>query len=306
MKVAIRLALILAIGMPVVCNSQEAKPKGDGKPSSATHGPQSNPDATKRFPFALKSLHAPTSNPEPASDVADRRAKEFTDRWTIRLTAIIALAAVLQFWGIIGQIFVYKKQARIMGAQLGAAQVAANAARDGVAVAKSSAIAVNRAYVGFDGGIIVPSFDAPTGVVNGFRILISVKNGGETPTRKVAGSGTLQPLPIEPDQGFDYSLQSWKFWPEISPKEVRHFDAPLFFPSAWQRFTNHSFPYYFWGWVEYYDVFDSSDRHRTEFCFKLNISGTLENRRYSISLTPIGPHNATDKDCIYEAQTHWP
>lgn len=63
-----------------------------------------------------------------------------------------------------------------------------------------------------------------------------------------------------------------------------------------QQGTEHI---YIWGWVDYDDIFDGTERHRTEFCFELMIVGNpAANNPANISTRTYRAHNGTDTECF--------
>ena len=58
-----------------------------------------------------------------------------------------------------------------------------------------------------------------------------------------------------------------------------------------------------WGWFEYNDVFTSSDRHRTEFCYLLGIDGNPNDSDCHITRHIYGGHNGADDECQHQPKT---
>jgi hypothetical protein len=55
---------------------------------------------------------------------------------------------------------------------------------------------------------------------------------------------------------------------------------------------------YFWGWIEYDDVFIKSKRHRSEFCQLLSTSGTVPDKPgFSIASQTHSEFSGSDEDC---------
>lgn len=50
-----------------------------------------------------------------------------------------------------------------------------------------------------------------------------------------------------------------------------------------------------WGWAEYDDIFENSARHRTEFCYQMNVTGNLAQTHVSFSM--YKRFNAVDEEC---------
>jgi hypothetical protein len=63
---------------------------------------------------------------------------------------------------------------------------------------------------------------------------------------------------------------------------------------------------FIWGWADYNDVFPSTPRHRTEFCYEITVgqdpsTGPIEQ---SISASQYGRHNAADEECQRRPKTY--
>lgn len=54
-----------------------------------------------------------------------------------------------------------------------------------------------------------------------------------------------------------------------------------------------------WGWAEYDDVFEGSPRHRTEFCYQMNVTGSLSQSHIAFSL--YKRFNGMDAECERQA-----
>lgn len=53
-----------------------------------------------------------------------------------------------------------------------------------------------------------------------------------------------------------------------------------------------------WGWAEYDDVFDNTRRHRTEFCYEMNVTGSSTSSH--IGFSQYRRFNGVDEDCERE------
>jgi hypothetical protein len=56
-----------------------------------------------------------------------------------------------------------------------------------------------------------------------------------------------------------------------------------------------------WGWAEYEDVFEGSPRHRTEFCYQMNVTGSLSQSHIAFSM--YKRFNGMDAECERHAAT---
>lgn len=58
---------------------------------------------------------------------------------------------------------------------------------------------------------------------------------------------------------------------------------------------------YYWGWADYNDVLTGTDRHRTEFCFEIDVrTDPMKGPSAIIGFRPTTKHNGADEDCLYK------
>ena len=62
--------------------------------------------------------------------------------------------------------------------------------------------------------------------------------------------------------------------------------------------------WYFWGWIEYDDIFEGTFRHRTEFCFNIERIRFPETGEVAMGLRPYPRFNAMDGDCLRSFDHH--
>jgi hypothetical protein len=139
------LLLVFAIGGHAWGAPKPDKKTGDS--DRAAQNTQPDKRGTQESPLVVtaRSIH---SDEETAEEARQEAEQKHFNRWTIGLTLAIAICAFLQFCAIVGQIFVYKGQSKMMasGLRLGlrnarAAQKSAEAAQESADAAKISALA---------------------------------------------------------------------------------------------------------------------------------------------------------------------
>jgi hypothetical protein len=258
-----------------------------GKKQTAPENSPQNTDQDKRgtedSPLTVKLLNTGKSEPEAAQEA--QRIKEQTTRerwatnWSIGLTAALVFAAFLQFSGLIGQIFVYRKQAGIMQKALGATTKAADAARDGADAAKQAArvseaalTRLERPYL-FIANIeldIVPLAHLTPFQVNGepvveiLRIDVSLINHGKTAALVQRMSGCLrifEQLPAIPE--YDPARGGLLVIPPEQMGPRQPFSVEIT-EDEHRRWQSNEVSLFFIGYVIYDDYFDM--QHTTGFC----------------------------------------
>ena len=146
-------------------------------------------------PIIVEVKTPPKTEAEIAESTRTQREQEKTNRRTVILTAVIALAALLQFGGLVGQIRVYRKQAKIMSDALAVAVQQASTAEQAAAAAQKNADALmngDRAWISVLPANWVPELrpvweqgDSPEKMENPFHHAFPaiIKNVGKTPAR---------------------------------------------------------------------------------------------------------------------------
>jgi hypothetical protein len=133
------LVIFLFIGLTHCEISTAQNPHGD----SGAYSTQSDKRGTPDAPLVVNA-HAIKSDAEAAEEKRENAEHEATDRWIIRLTLAIVVCAGLQFFGILGQIYVYRQQTRLMLAGLRVGHQNAQAALIGAKAAQGNAAAAQR------------------------------------------------------------------------------------------------------------------------------------------------------------------
>jgi hypothetical protein len=136
---------------------------------------------------------------------------------------------------------------------------------------------------------------ADRSLVDNWRINIILANGGNTPTKNLLCGinwGVFdQPLPD--DFEFPDKPHSEPTIGLIGPNAVlysEYVDIPT--PLIDSHVANGHKHVYIWGWVDYNDIFDSTSRHRTEYCIKVTKRGSL------LGFEPRGKFNGADEECL--------
>jgi hypothetical protein len=132
------------------------------------------------------------------------------------------------------------------------------------------------------------------GPVHTYSISVVLKNMGQTPTRNlvlnISGSGFTGEMP----EDFNFPDSTETKTGLIGPGGTL-VTPEVDFPAAELERTEENFKRYVWGWVEYEDVFfDSTPRHRTEFCFEVRSTRDPHTREIYIGFPMHNRFNAAD------------
>jgi hypothetical protein len=124
-----------------------------------------------------------------------------------------------------------------------------------------------------------------------------LRNGGQTPATNVVINVTCQKFAKELPADFEFPDSPVFGFGLIGPDSEMH--TPLIRISAAElQSIDADTEWYFWGWVEYDDIFSGTIRHRTEFCFRFERSRLPVTGEFWIGFNPYPRFNAADADCL--------
>jgi hypothetical protein len=303
------VAIWALVGLPFIYWPESPQQRWQ-YPSTSQQSSNTEPKGTSEAPIFVQVISGLKSAEERAQEAEDREEKKSADAWLVRWTASLFFATIglILATGVLGY-FAFR-QMRDMKASILAAERSAKAASDQVSLTRQAMIHTQRAFV-FVKEIADSAVTANLGVrlsgpaterTIGWRISIRWENSGETPTKHmltyVSGKTFDELLPE--DFSFD-DIPGQKSTPTVlGPKAgIAMGDAiiPLEIMTKIHAGTTH---FYVWGWADYDDVFDGTDRHRTEFCYKIEFIG-------GGALFPVGArmtyrlhdkHNGAEDECM--------
>jgi hypothetical protein len=182
---------------------------------------------------------------------------------------------------------------------------AVEAAEDSTRLVGSALIATQRAYVTFrEFRVNVTRLSAIEDIQNA-TVQPVWENGGTTPTRNgrchVSWRYFEGGIPVDLELAdFDESgnrvVTADKYLPlSIGPRGFASSPVILIEGSTIRSVRENRGEVLVWGWAEYDDVFDGSPRHRTEFCYELNVTGSLSQSHIAFSL--YKRFNGMDAEC---------
>jgi hypothetical protein len=276
-----------------------------GQPERAKEQPTPQPP-----PVIVNVTPAPKTEAERAEEAEDRRRKAETDTKLADYTGELAfftkaLFVATSVLGIatIGLLIAAFFQSRDTQVSIAAAQKAAN-------IAERSLVEIQRA-------LVVPvKFQCDVLLrgerIVGYLVTAILENTGTTVAKRFTGTANIVmwdgPLP----EDFKYPDRT-----VVAPATAYvgpHVVAPYPIAIAIQDLIdimNKKKRGFFYGWVEYDDVFSSTMRRRTEFCTEIEINGNPLIRHEKGSSGPLaigvhGKYNAIDDDCFYKPGQHPP
>jgi hypothetical protein len=108
--------------------------------------------------------------------------------------------------------------------------------------------------------------------------------------------------PSAGDLPFDFAYPDYgkKERISIGPNAIMHSMAFDVTPEDLQSIKDRKAKMYVWGWIEYNDIFDDTERHRSEFCFEVVVIGNPIYQAGGFRYRKHGPFNGIDAECRYQ------
>jgi hypothetical protein len=318
-SIVIALALLAAFASDSWAQSQNptTSPSETTKPQQAkppTNDKAAQPDQKKADapPVIVNVLPTPKTDHEAEEERQERKEKAELDRRLVALTgdlafftaglfaataALVLATAALAYYAF--------KQSRDMKASIKISEGAATTARDQVKLSREALISTERAFVFAQNVESFWTADKATETIIKWTFFVVWKNSGKTPTRKMASNINswigvdAGPLPVD----FDFPDYGGAQRNMIGPATIMHGDRVDISVDQLQKIRAGTAHAYLWGWAEYSDVFAGTDRHRSEFCFEIIVTGNPSYKEGRFGFALHGPFNGYDEDCYRKPQS---
>lgn len=136
------------------------------------------------------------------------------------------------------------------------------------------------------------------GSAHTYQVSVVLRNGGQTPATNVITNVSCASMGRKELGTFGFPEFDLRGHGVIGPGQKMF--TPFFRVKADKlQNTPAEVGWYFWGWVEYDDVFTGSIRHRTEFCFEID-HALLPTGEFWVGFKPTERFNAIDWGCSRE------
>ena len=135
------------------------------------------------------------------------------------------------------------------------------------------------------------------GPVHTYELAAILRNGGQTPAINATINVSCSEQHIPLAEEFDFPNSDIVGHGLIGP-DSEIFSPPVLVPAQQLETETAGRTWFFWGWVEYDDIFQS--RHRTEFCFRINRRRLEWTNEFVMGFTPDASFNNMDQGCLRE------
>ncbi len=136
----------------------------------------------------------------------------------------------------------------------------------------------------------------PTGI----RFIVAWENTGTTPTKflvtHVSWSVFTPDIPINydfPDLGRRANSRAL-----IGPKSSMNMAAVDIPIADFRAVQAGAYRLYMWGWADYNDIFQGTQRHRTEFCAEILVTGSLSDTIPGLTFVAFTKYNGADGETM--------
>lgn len=298
--------------------SQQPPPSlGEGKssekqPGAADSSKTTNKDerGTEAAPLSVKLLNTGKSAEEAAEET--RRIKQQTaderwvSNWTIGLTSALAFATLLQFCALLWQARRLRQAVIATNDVAEQTRVAAEAAVKAANIAEKDLTITQRAFVFVKevsvdisrGPRRVGAFGpAAPGPIRAWHVSPVWENSGTTPAQKMIMNFAAKDFDGAMPETFVFEESATPTRGFLGPKAIMHGRRESFRVELFNALTEGKRHLYVWGWADYNDVFESTPRHRTEFCFEVLISPDQGDGENYVSFQLHNRHNGADNQC---------
>jgi hypothetical protein len=175
-----------------------------------------------------------------------------------------------------------------------------------VHLSRHALISTDRAFLFPKGCVLQASTSVESKQIQHWLIYMQWENTGKTPPRYVRTQSVRTILPSRLPNDFDFS--SFYVVADIQllipPGNIIQSDRFIITLEQMDDIIAGKQHLYFFGWIEYDDVFEGTPRHRTEFCHYMTGSGNPRNQEtFSYRFSFHRKHNGADEECDYPLKT---
>jgi hypothetical protein len=260
------------------------------------------------------SAHSQPQNPAKTESTEIAASKNVEDRlanytlWLVIFTAVLA-GSTIGLWIVTWRSGI--RQSKDMERATTVATDATKAAITSNQIAVTNAEQQLRAYVtARDMSLRThrrPAQMGAHGVVEGaihtYELAAILHNGGQTPATNVVINVSCQRMTSPLADTFGFPDSTLFGYGVIGPKGEQHTPSIRISAADLEDILAGT-DCYFWGWVEYDDIFEGTLRHRTEFCFRIERIRLPITNELFIGFYPHSRYNAVDQRCLRPIDPH--
>jgi hypothetical protein len=186
-----------------------------------------------------------------------------------------------------------------------AAGDSAKAAADAVTLSRQTAERELRAYIYLKnigtklerGPSTMGAYQEVQGVISGLILTPVWANSGNTPARRILSGANIKTFDAKIPDDFDFSDSNPPRRGVLAPNSEMFAQVGKIAQSALASVARKESNILIWGWLDYDDVFPGTERHRTEFCFRVDVRYGADGIP-NITFPIYGRFNGFDGECL--------
>jgi hypothetical protein len=249
-------------------------------PPAPAAPPAAQPRTPEQAPVPVRIVEPPKSAAQLAAEMQEReREREERATFNSRLLMYSGLLVVIGL--LLAMAFLV--QSLYLWLALRAMRKSANAAERNMATAQRAFL-----YIG-----TMAWSPAGTNV----KISPTWANSGSTPTRnlRISTNWKISHGELPADTVFTYTRPPERLF--LGPGGRADVGAVLIPMRDVQAAIEERVQLYFWGRATYEDMFEGSEPHFLEFCYRLDVTGSTPDK-ITLTFTHFGAHNRSDEDSV--------
>ena len=134
--------------------------------------------------------------------------------------------------------------------------------------------------------------------IRSWRISPIWENSGNTPTRRLMLNFACREFSEPIPKDFDFPYEAVPEPSFIGPKAITLGSGVRLGADLIDKLAEHgNHQLYVWGFADYDDVFENTARHRTEFCFRVEVTGSNSDGFPMLAFPLHDKHNGADHEC---------
>jgi hypothetical protein len=283
-------------------------PEQQTNPTEKEKPPNPDKRGTLELPLVVRSLAPEKTQQEAADEAKERDDKRWNDRATLVIgfgTLLILVVQAIAFFVQAHRLNqtiktmdrLGKGQSSDMKDSIVAAQMAANAAENQVALSREALITTERAFVFCERINSHWTAKKENDEIVKWTFIPIWKNSGKTPTKRARSQVNTWVDTEELPANFYFTNHANAAPTMIGLDATMHgkgLDIPIEMLKKIRGGESHA---YILGWFDYDDVFAKTQRHRTEVCVEIQVTGNPIYKEGGFAYRMHGSFNGFDEDC---------
>lgn len=227
------------------------------------------------------------------------------DGWVAIFTGLLVVVGAVQAGLFLWQLTLIRKSLADAKNAAKAAGDSAKAASDAVTLSRQTAERELRAYIYLKnierrferGPPTMGAYKEVQGAITGVILTPVWANSGNTPARRIFSGANIKTFDAKIPDNFDFADSNPPMRGVLAPNSEMFAQIGKIAQSTLASVARKESNVLIWGWLDYDDVFPATERHRTEFCFRVDVRHGADGVP-NITFPIYGRFNAFDGECL--------